>query len=61
MREWTGARVVNNLTSQSFTIKNRKFEATVGIPRDNISNDKLGLFKPIFQAMGQTAKRHPMN
>ncbi len=59
MREWIGPRVINNLTSQTFTIKNRTFESTVGVHRDNIADDKLGLFKPVFQEMGQTAKRHP--
>ena len=59
VREWVGARLIQGLTASKFTIVNRKFEATVGIPRDNISDDKLGLFKPVFQEMGQTAKRHP--
>lgn len=59
MREWIGPRHIQNLAAQGFTIKNRKFEATLGVPRDSISDDKLGLFKPMFAEMGQGARRHP--
>ncbi|KHQ53001.1 Mu-like prophage major head subunit gpT family protein [Mameliella alba] len=59
LREWVGPRVVQNLTAHSFTIRNRKFESTVGIPRDNISDDRLGVFKPAFSEMGRLARTHP--
>lgn len=59
LREWIGPRHVKNLTAHGFTIKNRKFESTVGVPRDNISDDKLGVFKPAFSEMGQLARTHP--
>lgn len=59
MREWIGPRIIKNLMAQDFTIKNRKFEATLGVKRDSISDDKLGLFKPMFAEMGQGARRHP--
>ncbi|WP_323772054.1 Mu-like prophage major head subunit gpT family protein [Antarctobacter sp.] len=58
-REWVGPRVVQNLTAHGFTILNKKFESTVGIPRDNISDDRLGVFKPAFSEMGQLARTHP--
>ncbi len=54
-----GPRIIKNLMAQDFTIKNRKFEATLGVKRDSISDDKLGLFKPMFAEMGQGARRHP--
>ena len=59
MREWVGPRHVKNLVANGFTIKNRKFESTLEIARDDISDDRLGIFKPMFAEMGQAARRHP--
>lgn len=59
MREWLGPRNVKNLVANGFTIQNRKFESTLEIARDDISDDRLGIFKPMFAEMGQAARRHP--
>ncbi len=59
MREWVGPRHVKNLVANGFTIKNRKFESTLEIARDDIADDRLGIFKPMFSEMGQSARRHP--
>jgi phage major head subunit gpT-like protein len=59
MREWLGPRNVQNLVANGFTIQNRKFESTLEITRDDISDDRLGIFKPMFAEMGQAAVRHP--
>ena len=59
LREWIGPRQVKNLEAHGFTIKNRKFESTVEIARDDIADDRLGIFKPVFSEMGQTTRRHP--
>ena len=36
MREWLGERVVNGMATHGYTIRNKKFELTVGVPRDKI-------------------------
>ena len=59
MREWLGPRQIKNLEAHAFTLKNRKFESTVEITRDDLSDDRLGVFKPVFAEIGQAAKRHP--
>lgn len=59
LREWIGPRQIKNLEAHGFTIKNRKFESTIEISRDDISDDRLGIFKPALSEMGQAAKRHP--
>jgi phage major head subunit gpT-like protein len=59
MREWIGARQVKSLAAHGFTIRNRKFESTVEVSRDDIADDRIGVFKPAFSEMGQAAKRHP--
>lgn len=59
LREWIGQRQVNNLKAQGFTITNRKFESTIAVKREDIADDKLGVFKPLIAEMGHAAKRHP--
>lgn len=59
MREWLGQRNVQNLVANGFTIQNRKFESTLEITRDDIADDRLGIFKPMFAEMGQASVRHP--
>jgi len=59
LREWVGPRVIKRLTGSTFTIVNRKFESTVEIARDAISDDRYGIFSPMFTEMGLVAKTHP--
>lgn len=58
-REWIGDRVIQNLKSHDFTIKNKSFENTVGVDRDHIEDDTFGVYKPMFSQLGQDAKNHP--
>ncbi|MFC3059418.1 Mu-like prophage major head subunit gpT family protein [Paenirhodobacter populi] len=59
MREWIGPRQIKSLSAHDFTIKNLTFESTVEVPRNAISDDRIGIFKPMFAEMGQMARRHP--
>lgn len=59
LREWIGQRHVNSLKAHAFTILNRTFESTVSVKRNDMADDKLGVFKPFFAEMGQAARRHP--
>ncbi|MBE3574547.1 MAG: Mu-like prophage major head subunit gpT family protein [Firmicutes bacterium] len=59
MREWVGERVVQNLSNAGFTIKNRDWEATIEVDRNDIEDDTLGLYSSLIQAMGQAAATHP--
>lgn len=59
LREWIGQRQVNNLKAHGFTIANRKFESTISVKREDIADDRLGVFRPLVAEMGQSAKRHP--
>lgn len=59
LRKWVGDRHVKGLTAHGFTIKNEKFESTVSVNRDDISDDKFGLYKPMFSEMGRVTKQHP--
>ncbi|KGD95685.1 Mu-like prophage major head subunit gpT family protein [Rhizobium sp. YS-1r] len=59
MREWIGDRVIKNLSAHGFTIKNRKFESTVSVPRERIEDDHYGIFAPAFEELGKAAAEHP--
>jgi phage major head subunit gpT-like protein len=58
-REWIGARVLQNLMTHDFTIKNKSWENTVTVDREAIEDDTYGIFKPMFEQLGQDAKKHP--
>lgn len=59
MREWIGSRHFHDLKAHSFSIKNRSFESTIKVKADDISDDRLGIFKPMFGEMGWQARQHP--
>lgn len=59
MREWVGEREIQNLTGSDYTIKNKKFELTVGVPRDAVEDDKLGLYNTNIQMLGESCAMHP--
>lgn len=59
MREWIGEREIQNLSSYDYTIKNRKFEMTVSVPKDVIDDDQYGIYTPSFSNMGFAAAQHP--
>ena len=59
MREWIGDREIQNLTAADYTIKNKDFELTVGVPRNAIEDDKIGVYNPSVQMLGQSAAIHP--
>lgn len=59
MREWVGDRVINNPEAFSYVIKNRTFESTVMIGREDIEDDKIGVFSPMIQQLGALSKIHP--
>jgi phage major head subunit gpT-like protein len=58
-REWLGDRVIQNLSVHGFVIKNKTFENTVSVKRDDIEDDTFGLYSPLFEQLGQDAREHP--
>ncbi len=58
-REWIGDRVYQNLKSHDYAIKNKSFENTVVVDRDDIEDDTLGQYSILFSQLGQDASNHP--
>lgn len=54
VREWVGPRLIQNLTQSDYSIKEKALELTIGVDRDDIETDNLGIYTPLFQMMGQS-------
>lgn len=59
LREWLGDRVVHAIGEHGYTIKNRPFELTVGVPRSAIEDDQFGVYAPLMNEMGRATQAHP--
>jgi phage major head subunit gpT-like protein len=59
MREWVGERQIKNLTLQSYTIKNKDWEVTIEVDRNDIEDDAIGVYRPIVAELGRAAAQHP--
>ncbi len=59
MREWIGDRQIQNLTGSDYTIKNKDFELTIGVDRNDIEDDKIGVYTPVIQDMAQSTATFP--
>lgn len=59
LREWIGDRVVQSLMQHAYTIRNKDWEATISVPRNDIDDDVYGIYGPLFEAMGESTGSHP--
>jgi phage major head subunit gpT-like protein len=54
VREWIGDRMVQNISSSSYYVKNKDFELSIGVDRNSIEDDNLGVYGPLFSEMGMS-------
>jgi phage major head subunit gpT-like protein len=59
LREWLGDRVIKNVAANNYSLANKNFESTVGVPVPKMEDDTFGVFDSLFQDMGYSAKMHP--
>jgi len=59
MREWVGDRVIRSLEGKNWIVENRDYEITIGVERNDIEDDQLGLYNPLVAQMALEAKLHP--
>ncbi len=59
LREWLGDRQIKNLELHDYSIKNKKYEATVSVGKDEVEDDSYGVYSPMMQEMGFAAATHP--
>ncbi len=59
LREWLGDRVVNQLSTATFSITNKDWEETIGVSRNDIEDDQFGLIAQGAQQLGMNAGHLP--
>ncbi|WP_337050247.1 Mu-like prophage major head subunit gpT family protein, partial [Serratia fonticola] len=59
MREWIGEKTLRSLAAFNYTLKNRDFDATVEVDRNDIKDDRLGIYGIKAQSAGQSAALWP--
>lgn len=57
--EWVGKRTIQQMQAHGYTITNKTYQGTVGIPRDDFEDDNLGVYRPVFEEMGRAAGVQP--
>lgn len=58
LREWIGDRHVKNLKAHGYSIKNKDWESSVAVDRNNIEDDSYGVYRPLIAEMGRSAAAH---
>lgn len=58
-REWIGERQFQNLAAFDYAIRNKTWENSVEVDRDEIEDDQYGVYRPVFEQLGQDAALHP--
>lgn len=58
VREWLGPRHVHSLAAHGYAIKNKDYELTIAVKRNDIEDDNIGIYKPLFEEMGRAAGAH---
>ncbi len=55
MREWIGDRQIDNLSSKKLVVENKDYEKTISVAKNDIEDDKYGIYSPVIADMGQNA------
>lgn len=59
MRKWVGPRVLKNLYTHEFLIKNDPFELTVAVSQEDIEDDRLSVYGRRFELIGKAGAEWP--
>lgn len=59
MREWVGDRVINQMAAYRYAIANKDWESTIEVDRNDIEDDNIGIYAPLFEEMGMSTETHP--
>jgi phage major head subunit gpT-like protein len=59
MREWLGDRVIANLAASDMEIVNKDFELTIEVDRNEIEDERIGLYNPIISMGGDSCAKQP--
>lgn len=59
LRKWVGPREIQNLSEHSYTIVNETYEETVGVDRNDIRDDSLGIYSTLMEQLGEAVGALP--
>jgi phage major head subunit gpT-like protein len=59
IREWIGDRHVKQLSAHEYSLSNKPFESTIEVDRDDIEDDAIGIYAPMFTELGATTAAFP--
>ncbi len=58
MREWGTGRLARGLRTESYSVENHKYEATIEVDRDEIADDQTGQIRVRIGELAQRAATH---
>jgi phage major head subunit gpT-like protein len=59
LSEWVGPRIIHSISESTYAIKNKTFQLAIGVDRDDIEDDNLGVYDTMFVDMGDSVAAHP--
>lgn len=59
MKEWVGDRTFETLRAGDYTLANKEYESSVRIDKNDIEDDRLGMYGPVLENLGIEAAHHP--
>jgi len=59
MKKWLGDKTLRQLSAHKYTVINDDYEATVLVDRNDIEDDNIGIYAPMAQEAGFSAKQWP--
>ncbi len=59
MRKSLGKRHIKGVMTARYTLENRSFESTIRVRREDIEDDRLGVYSPQISMMAHAAASHP--
>ena len=59
MQEWLGDRQFSKLRAADYDLKNKTWESSLVIEKEDIEDDRLGMYGPVLEELGAEAAHHP--
>lgn len=54
-RKWIGSKSVKNIAAKKYYVANEDFEATIGVHKNDLADDRLGIYRTQTQQAGESA------
>jgi phage major head subunit gpT-like protein len=59
MKEWVDSKTLEQLRGGGYTIINKDWESTIEVDRNDIEDDRLGMYRPRIAELADEGMRHP--